>query len=138
MSFNLFRANNPQLIDIRHNYKELAEELCRYYYTIYDNNFQELANIYYADSQFTYQDQEITGFNTLLQKLRETTVSKFTHYDMNVSAQPIGSSNLIITVIGSIALNDSIFMNKFIETLYIQRDDANVLRVCSTIFKILN
>lgn len=138
MSFNLFRANNTQTIDMRHNYKQIAEELCKHYYTAYDNNFQDLINVYYTDSQFTYQDQEITGFNTLLQKLRESGITSFTHYDMNVSAQPIGPSNILITVIGSISFNNSIFLNKFIETLYIQRDDSNVLRICSTIFKIID
>ena len=137
MSFTLFRSNN-QLTDIRYNYKQLAEEVCKCYYTAYDNNFLELANVYYNDSQFTYQDHEFSGFNTLVQVLRGNNINKFTHHNMNVSSQPIGPNNLLITVIGSISFNDSIFMNKFIETIYMQKDDANILRICSTIFKIID
>lgn len=139
MSFTLFRSNNnSQLTDIRHNYKQLAEELCKYYYTAYDNNFLELANVYYNDSQFTYQDHEFSGFNTFVQILRGNNINKFTHHNMNVAAQPIGPNNLLITVYGSISFNDSIFMSKFIETIYLQKDDANILRICSTIFKIID
>jgi Nuclear transport factor 2 (NTF2) domain len=139
MSFTLFRSNNnSQLIDIRYNYKQLAEELCKYYYTAYDNNFMALANVYYDDSQFTYQDNEFSGFNTLLQALRGNNINKFTHHNMTASAQPIGPNNLLIVVYGSISFNDSIFMNKFIETLYLQKDDSNVMRICSTIFKVID
>lgn len=137
MSFNLIRTNGSQLIDVRNNYKQIADDFLPKYYTVYDNNFNELSTLYYPDSQFTYQDNELIGFNALSQKLYESGVYKFTHHNMTISTQPIGPSNMIITIIGLISLNDSIFTNKFVETLYIQRNDQNKFGICSTIFKML-
>jgi len=137
MSFNLFRKSQPVQLDIRQNYKKLAEDFCRQYYSHYDNNFLELSHVYYPDSQFTYQGQEFTGFNTLLKKLFENGIGKFTHYSMNITSQPIGPSHMLININGLVSLNDSIFTNKFIETLFVKRDDMNNLHVCSTIFKVV-
>jgi hypothetical protein len=55
---------------------------------------------------------------------------------MNIVVQPIGPANLIITVSGFISLNSSLILNKFVETIFIQRDNNNLLYVCSTVFKI--
>ena len=53
------------IIDIKQTYKYLADEFAKHYYTLYDNNFLQLANLYLPDSYFTYLDEEITGFNNL-------------------------------------------------------------------------
>ena len=145
MSFNLFRTYQPtqqlqsqlHLIDVKQYYKQIANDFIPKYYAVYDTNFNELSNIYYPNSQFSYQDDEFIGFNALLEKLKINNIYKFTHYAMNVSVQPMGSENLVITIFGSMSVNDSILINHFIETLYIQRDNKNNFGVYSTIFKII-
>lgn len=136
MSFNLIRTTN--CIDIRTNYKQLADEFCKYYYSLYDTNFYQLSNLYYQDAQFTYLDEEILGFNNFFEKLKINGNYKFTHHQMNINAQPIGQNNLLISIVGTISINDSIYQNKFIETILIQKDDFNRILICSTIFKFIN
>jgi len=138
MSFNLFRVSHSNSIDIRINYKQLADEFCKYYYSLYDTNFILLNNFYNQASQFTFQDEEILGFNNLLEKLRSNGYYKFTHNNMKINSQPIGQNNLLINILGNISINDSIFQNKFIETIILQKDNLNKFEIFSTIFKIID
>lgn len=137
MSFNLTRLPTPKLIDIRSNYQEITEEFCKYYYSIYDTNFIALSTLYYLESQFTFQNEEFIGFYNLVNKIKSHGLEKFTHSNLNVNVQPIGQKNLEIIIYGHISLNDSIFSNKFIENVILQRDDNNRIFVISTIFKII-
>jgi hypothetical protein len=136
MSFNISGTQSTYVVDVRNNYKTIAEDFCIKYYTIYDNNFMDLNNIYYAESQFTFLGNEIIGFSNFVNKLRDLGIYKFLHHNMNIVVQPIGPANLIITVSGFISLNSSLILNKFVETIFIQRDNNNLLYVCSTVFKI--
>ena len=136
MSFNLVRTIQPIVTDMRNVYKLCAEEFCKYYYATYDSNFNNLWSVYYTDSQFTYLDSEMVGFDNLCNGLRLNGVLKFTHNNLVITAQPVGSAHLLITVVGTVAFNDTIFQNKFIETLLLHRHDSNRLYVCNTIFKL--
>lgn len=137
MSFNLVRTVNSNLIDIRPNYKHIADEFCKYYYTVYDTNFPALSQLYYFDSQFTYQEQEFNGFNIWINGLVNSGVHKFTHHSLNITAQPLSPSDLIITILGTLSVNDSIYQNKFIEILILRRDENNTIHICSTIFRLV-
>lgn len=137
MSFTLVRTVHPNLADVRLNYKQIADEFCKYYYTLYDANMALLSTLYYPESQFTYQDSEFNGFDNLLNGLRMNGIYKFTHHSLNITTQPFGPANIIINIIGILSINDSIYQNKFIETIVLQRDDFNMLRIFSTIFKII-
>lgn len=132
MSFNLTKVPTLQS-----NYQEIAQEFCKYYYTIYDTNFAGLNSLYYLESQFTFQNQEFRGFNNLLKAIISSGIGKFSHSNLNVNVQPIGNKNFEILVNGSISLNDSIFDSRFIENMILQRDDNNRIYVISTIFKII-
>ncbi len=146
MSFNLFRTTQTTPIDIKIDikvnvkikYKQIADEFCRQYYSVYDENFSNLVDLYYTDSQFTYLDQEFIGFNNLLQKIKSFGINKFVHNNLNITAQPIGNNYIIISIVGQIIINNSVFPNKFMETIYVQITDENKFKVCSTIFKLLD
>jgi hypothetical protein len=138
MSFNLINIQQSNLIDMRTYYKKIAEEFCIKYYSVYDNNYAALKDLYYLDSQFTYQDQEFIGFDTLTNKLRDSGIYKFTHHNMNVTTQPIGPNQMILTILGHISINNSSIKNNFVETISIFRDDYNIMRIGGTIFKIVN
>lgn len=133
MSFIL----RPNLVDVKLNYKQIADEFCKQYYTKIDTNFESLNIYYYPDSQFTYQDEEIISYVNLLNKLKNNGIYKFTHYDMKVNTQPLGPKHLLIVVHGNLSLNDSIYQNKFMETFLLQREDNNHFLIYSQIFKLI-
>jgi hypothetical protein len=124
-------------MDVKTNYKRITEEFCRYYINMYDNNFQNLANMYKTDSLFTYTDDEIIGFNNLVEKIRQYNIYKFTHSTVNVNSQPVGDRTLLVTLTGKISVNNSVIEQKFSETLLLQRDDHNRFYIYHTIFKLI-
>jgi len=130
------RPSAARLIDVNYKYKQIAEEFCKYYYNLYDNDLKKLAGTFHPEAQFTIKDIEISGFDNYYKFLEQHNLTKYTHHDIIVSCQPIGDSNLILTVNGTITINGSIFVNKFIETLFIQRNDFNRFYVFSCILKI--
>lgn len=139
MSFSLVRKVDPNLVDVRSNYKNIAGDLLTTYYNTYDSNFPELARMYYSDSQFTYREYEFFGFNNLLSLIKDKyNVFKFTHTIMHATVQPIGKTDLLVSVHGSLSVNNMTHSDKFIETLLIRRDDDNKFYILSTIFKIVD
>ena len=124
------------LIDVQENYRKIAEEFCKYYYTNYDSNFMELKDIYSDNSCFTYLDEEIIGFNSLVSKLGIMNIHKFDHKSINVNAQPVGKTSLLILTTGTISVNNSIHVNKFSESILLQRNNDNKFVVYNTIFKL--
>jgi hypothetical protein len=141
MSFNIFKISeqkNINLKDLRLNYKQVASSFCTNYYSLYDYRFADLAQLYLPESQFTYSDREITGFQNFSTIIKKLEFERFVHQDMNITVQPIGSSNMVISVIGFITINNAVFPSRFMENLIIQRNDNNELHIVSTIFKIID
>ena len=126
-----------QEIDTRHSYREITKEFCIQYYTMYDSSFMNLANFYAPDSCFTYLDEEIVGFYGLVQRLRQYGIWKFTHHHVNVNSQPLSSSAVLITVTGTISVNNSVLHNRFSETMVLQRMNANKFYVVNTMFRLI-
>lgn len=139
MSFSLVRKVDPNLVDVRTNYKKIAEDLLTLYYNTYDSDYSGLTRMYYSDSQFTYRDYEFYGFENLVKLWREKYgVFKFTHTIVHSTVQPIGKTDLLVSVHGTLSVNNSVHADKFIETLLIRREDDNTFKIMSTIFKIVN
>lgn len=136
MSFCLNKIQLMNLIDLRSNYVHIAEEFCKYYYSTYDSNFSELANLYYNESQFTFLNKEYLGFNSLYNEIKSNNL-KFSHSDMHINVQPLGPKNMEICVTGKISFNDAIFTHHFTENLILERDNYNRMFILSTIFKVI-
>ncbi len=136
MTFNPnTRSNN--LVDVKVNYKRITEEFCRQYYSLYDNNFPGLSQMYKPESCFTYLDEEIQGFSNFVEKLRQFNIYKFTHQSVNVNSQPVGDRTVLIVVTGKLCVNNSTYEQKFTETIMLQRDDQNRFFIYHTIFKLV-
>lgn len=133
---NFFQKYN--LVDVKANYKKITEEFCKHYYSIYDTNFYALNNMYKPESCFTYLDEEMVGFNSISNKLKQFNIYKFTHHTIDVNSQPIGDRTLLITTNGKLSINNSTYEQRFIETILLQRDDNNRFFIYHTIFKLID
>lgn len=135
MSFSLVRKTDPNLVDVITNYKKIGEEFLIYYYNIYDTNFPHLSHLYYKESQFTFRDKEIYGFNNLLNIIiNNYKINKFTHSVVHATVQPINNTDLLISVHGLVSVNNSPHYDKFIETIVLRRNDSNNFAILNTIF----
>lgn len=138
MSFSLIRKVDPNLVDVRTNYKNIAGDFLTYYYNTYDTDFPRLNSLYHKESQFTFRDHEFHGFDTLLNLVINTyKINKFTHSVAHATVQPIGNSDLLIVIHGMISVNNSLHFDKYIETIILRRNDNNIFGVLSTIFKLV-
>lgn len=136
MSFVLTRIGETKLINVNYKYKQLAEEFCKSYYSTYDKNIKDLSNMYHPKAQFTLNNVEVSGVNNYFNLLENSGLNSFVHHDLNVQSQPIGDDSLLVNVSGTLTVNNSIFENKFIETLLVQRDNFNHFYIFSTMLKI--
>ena len=134
MSFILQRFN--QNVDPLNSYLLIAQDFCTRYYAAYDVNLLNLADCYYINSQFTVQDKETVGFQNWYNLIRSYGYTKFSHTNMTITTQPIHNLYILISVAGTVYLNDWGFSNSFVETILLQRDEYNNFRVFSTILKI--
>ena len=106
------------------DYKQIAEDFCEYYYSTYDNNINDLSNLYKCDSIFTYLGQEIKGFDKLCNCIKNKhNIYKFDHIINNIYSQPLGKKTILITVLGIVKINNCIDEDKFHETIIIQKDN---------------
>lgn len=138
---NIYHPNvDPH--DVRQNYKEFGNQFCQEYYQRCDSNFQSLVYLYKPESLFTYLDNECIGFNNLHSLwVNQYGISNFKHDIKTVSAQPLGTLSLLITVTGMIGTNSNMPGNQnmfpFVETFLLQKDTNNQFFIYNNIFKIL-
>lgn len=128
--------SNNSLTDIRYNYKKVAEEFCKEYYTRYDNNFLSLGEFFKSNSLITFMDEELTGFQNLCDRLRISNINSFRHIKFHVNAQPVGDDSVLLVVKGTISVNGNLSINNFTETVLIRRDSFNRFFVENAIFKL--
>ena len=140
MSFTLYKPLIANYVDLKNVYKQASAEFCTKYYTALDNNIRSLGDAYYPNSQFTFVDNEVVGYNTFLNLLDRLGINRMSHNEMNIVSQPLGSSHMLVNVTGAVGFNNMPFYAKFTETLFIEKiekDGENKLKVCSSIFKLL-
>ncbi|CAH6421289.1 Nuclear transport factor 2 [uncultured virus] len=128
---------NTTAIDIRTNFKKITEEFCKIFYATYDSSFVQLGLFFNQNAFITYMDEEFIGFTNLIEKLKLYNIYKFAHHTAHVNSQPIGEKTLLITVSGTLSVNDSIYSQRFMETFFIQRDDQNHFAIYHCIFKLI-
>ena len=134
-------SNNQRkekLLDVIINYKKITEEFCNYYYSNYDNNYLQLSSLYRNKSLFTYLDEELTGFDQMVNKIKQYGINKFKHHEIKINAQPIHNKMLIINATGIMSVNNSLQREKFVETIILQRENKkNTFFISNTIFKLI-
>lgn len=144
MSFNitpnqiLIHLDSPYMIpiNISTHYIELGRKFCETYYHLYDNNLFGLNTLYLPNSCITFLGEELKGFCNFITRVRQQYIRRFAHHNIDVTVQPIGDTALIITNNGTVSVNDSVYTNKFTETLFLQRCD-NTLYITNSIFKLI-
>ncbi len=128
---------NVNLFNVMEKYRELTESFCNHFYTHYDDNFPELGNLFLNDTKITYLDEELTGFNQLFERIKGYNIFNFKHHKIDVNSQPVGQRTLLITVNGKISINNSFEIQRFVETILLQRDDNNQFYIHNYMFKLM-
>lgn len=135
MSFTLTKTTKN--FTIQYDYKQIAQDFVMEYYTAYDNGVDKLQYFYHSNATFLYLDHEFNSYANWVNALKHNNFNRFNHGDMNVSVMPINDTNMLITVVGDVSVNNNINSHKFMENILLQKEGSNNFCVCMTMFKFL-
>lgn len=135
MTFNLNRTHFSKLINANLQYKQIGEEFCKYYYNQYDEDIKKLYETYHPQAKISFDNKEFLGPESFIKFIEQSGLYKFTHYDINITVQPVDDTCILITCNGHISINNSIFLNKFVESLLVQRNEINRFYICNNVIK---
>jgi hypothetical protein len=141
MSFTLNKKGSLKSfgsVNLFNDYKTIAENFCKEYYTLYDDNVEKMQKLYHPEAKFVYFDHEINTYNSWLNALKHNGFYKFSHGDMVVNVVPLNDTNLNILVIGKILINNGWTEHKFCENIMLQKDGDNCFYICTTMFRIVD
>ena len=142
MSFYLYNTQKMDLssndVNVREHYAKLGEEFSKHYYTIYDNNFDQLGSVFSENPYITFLNDKLGSFNEFRNRARQHNIYKFHHYNLCGNLQPIDSEKLLITITGKLSINNQIHIYKFIETIILQRTGGNHFLVTNTMFQLVD
>jgi hypothetical protein len=139
MSFTLY--NNNYNNDTWKNYDTIGKEFCRYFYNLYDNDFNGLEELYSNNTCITYNGIECASFVDLAAYLNSEGLWRFIHYEISGTSQPIldshNNGSLLITTSGSMSINDSNTIYNFNESIVLEKNMYGNYCVANHIFKVL-
>ena len=143
MSFSFYNTSSNNAFsnnqnDVRNNYEKLGEEFCKYYYSMFDQNFPGLSSIYIQNPCITFQDDKFASFEEFNRRMHNEGIWSFTHHEIKGNSQPVGQDGLLVTVTGTLSKNASLVRHRFKETVLLHRDGNNRFFIHNSIFKILD
>jgi len=118
-------------------YRTVCENFAKTYYHMRDNKLNDMANIYKPNVMFTFMNDEIIGYNKFLERMYYYGLTKMTHHKIDITAQPINHKMVLISTVGTVSFNNSMFQKKFAETVILQAYEGNKLLIRQSIFKIV-
>lgn len=106
-------------------YKLITDEFIKFYYGLYDTNFIKIGCLYTNYPCITFADEEFNNFMDLYKKItKDYNIHKFNHKITSYSGQPIGDKLIIISINGTISINNNYFQEgKFSETICLIKDN---------------
>ncbi len=117
-------------------YKTIAREFVKCYYSIYDNNFMDLANLFITTPSITFGEFEFNNFYDWVKKIiQKYDVNKFHHTNITYEAQPIGE-NILINISGNLKLNNGQDQGKYNETILLVKTSTSTYSIANVIFRV--
>jgi hypothetical protein len=142
MEKQLYPVNGLGMININSCYHKIATDFYKYYYNLWDSNPLLIKDLYNNQNnqnnqtKITYMGYVFNNFNSLIYYLRSIKIYKFDHLSTCVTSQPIDDNTILINVTGTIAVN-SIFFEKYSETILLNRNIWNNYYITNSMFSLI-
>lgn len=118
------------------NFRQIATAFCNHYYATYDSDYYGLAELYTPNSCFSYQGDEVVGFDRWVNLMtNKYGYYGFRHIVYSIDAQPVGNMGLLVIVTGNLVLDNSLIGKKFTEAMLLHNDGQNRFYVYHTVFR---
>ncbi|KAI7897618.1 uncharacterized protein BX663DRAFT_527700 [Cokeromyces recurvatus] len=99
----------------------IAKAFTDFYYQTFDRSRQELASLYRPQSMLTFEGQQFTGVQNVIEKLASLPFQKVRHQVSTIDAQP-GNPNgdtIIVAVTGALLVDDEQNPQMFSQTFHL-------------------
>ncbi|KAI9477904.1 MAG: hypothetical protein EXX96DRAFT_568645 [Benjaminiella poitrasii] len=103
------------------NITEVAKAFTDFYYQTFDTSRQQLVPLYRPQSMLTFEGQQFTGVQDVVEKLVSLPFQKVRHQVSTVDAQP-GNPNgdtIIVSVTGALLVDDEQNPQMFSQTFHL-------------------
>lgn len=97
----------------------LAKAFVDHYYTTFDNNRAQLANLYQDASMLTFEGQKVQGAQNIVAKLTGLSFQQCKHQISTVDCQPSGpAGGMLVFVSGTLQLPGESHVLKFSQVIF--------------------
>lgn len=118
--YNNIRHMNIFNDDMDTIYKNIADEFCKNYYLLSENNLETAQPLFEPECSFDINGTKITGYNNLLNFYNYNNVYSISYDITNISSHNI-NSDIIINVVGRLKINNNNYdIKNFSETFYLR------------------
>jgi hypothetical protein len=99
-------------------YKVIAKEFINLFYSIYDNNYEQLRQFFVPAPILIFCDSEFYNMDQLIQTWKNNRIDKFQHYNSYFCVIPLGNYGILISAYGNIYWNNQSYTNyRYCETI---------------------
>jgi len=112
----------------------VARAFCDHYYALFDNNRQELVNLYTDDSMVSFEDKKAKGAQNIVQTLM--TFPPVKHVPQTVEVQPCPPNGLLVFVSGDLKIDQEQNAVKYSQVFNLQTAPAGSLFVLNDMHRL--
>ncbi|KAI5651090.1 hypothetical protein M9H77_37095 [Catharanthus roseus] len=115
----------------------LAKAFVDHYYTTFDNNRAQLANLYQDASMLTFEGQKVQGAQNIVAKLTGLSFQQCKHQISTVDCQPSGpAGGMLVFVSGTLQLPGESHVLKFSQMFHLMPTPQGSFYVFNDIFRL--
>ncbi|KAI8994601.1 hypothetical protein BDB01DRAFT_773377 [Pilobolus umbonatus] len=115
----------------------IAKAFTDFYYSTFDRDRQELANLYRPSSMLTFEGTPVMGTSDIVNKLVSLPFQKVQHRVSTLDAQPSSTNNtLIVAVTGLLLIDEEMNPQLFTQTFQLVPEGSSYY-VLNDIFRLV-
>ena len=138
MFLSRWLGNNCELKTIKPCYEDISNSFINHYYQIWDNDFLSLNKLLANNIKISYFNNKFGDFLSWVNFIKNKQgVCNFKHIQFKTTSQPLNNNIVLIQVVGTITVNDSIYWRNFTETIIIQQDIWDKWYITNIIFSLV-
>ncbi|CDH59895.1 ntf2p [Lichtheimia corymbifera JMRC:FSU:9682] len=120
------------------DFNAVAKAFVEFYYQTFDTGRQNLAPLYRPESMLTFEGQQSSGGNAIIEKLVGLPFQKVAHRISTIDAQPANptSGTILVTVTGQLLIDEEQNPQMFMQTFHLVPEGSSYW-VFNDIFRLI-
>ena len=127
----------PGVVNIWNSHQNISSEFCNHYYQLWDNNFPMVGRLYSRDIKITFLEHPMNSFDQVIHYVKSQGIWKFEHTSIHGSSQPLDDNTILINLISSVAINNTPYYRKCVESIIIRRNIWDQWYITNSLFRLI-